>query len=84
MAIVGLTDDGSKATTHYSNTQDIDFHDHWEVGQQVVDQANEEADLVIMLAHLHGANNEVPTRIDGIDMEVGGGNDTFGLSLIHI
>ena len=58
VAIVGLTDDGSKATTHYSNTQDIDFHDHWEVGQQVVDQANEEADLVIMLAHLHGANND--------------------------
>lgn len=81
VAIVGLTDDGSKATTHYSNTQDIDFHDHWEVGQQVVDQANEEADLVIMLAHLHGANNEVPTRIDGIDMEVGGGNDTFGRPL---
>ena len=81
VAIVGLTDDGSKATTHYSNTQDIEFHDHWEVGQQVVDQANAEADLVIMLAHLHGANNEVPTRIDGIDMEIGGGNDTFGRPL---
>ena len=81
VAIVGLTDDGSKATTHYSNTQDIDFHDQWEVGQQVVDLANAEADLVIVLAHLHGANNEVPTRIDGIDMEIGGGNDTFGRPL---
>lgn len=81
VAIVGLTDDGSKATTHYSNTQDIEFHDQWEVGQEVVTQANEEADLVILLAHLHGANNEVPTRIDGIDMEIGGGNDTFGRPL---
>ena len=27
VAIVGLTDDGSKATTHFSNTQDIEFHD---------------------------------------------------------
>ena len=81
VAIVGLTDDGSKATTHFSNTQDIEFHDQWEVGQEVVAQANEEADLVIMLAHLHGANNEVPTRIHGIDMEIGGGNDTFGRPL---
>lgn len=81
VAIVGLTDDGSKATTHYSNTQDIDFHDQWEVGQAVVAQADAEADVVILLSHLHGSNNAVPTRIDGIDMEIGGGNDIFGRPL---
>lgn len=81
VAIVGLTDDGSKATTHFSNTQDIEFHDQWEVGQEVVAQADAEADVVILLAHLHGANNDVPTKIDGIDMEIGGGNDTFGRPL---
>ena len=81
VAIVGLTDDGSKATTHYANTQDIDFHDQWEVGQKVVAQADAEADVVIMLSHLHGGNNTVPTRIDGIDMEIGGGNDIFGRPL---
>lgn len=81
VAVVGLTDDGSKATTHYSNTADIDFHDHWEVGQAVVAQAREEADLVILLAHLHGDNNVAPTKINGIDMEIGGGNDTFGRPL---
>lgn len=81
VAIVGLTDDGSKATTHYSNTQDIDFHDQWEVGQAVVAQADAEADVVILLSHLHGGNNTVPTKIDGIDMEIGGGNDIFGRPL---
>ena len=81
VAIVGLTDDGSKATTHYSNTQDIDFHDQWEVGQDVVAKADAESDVVILLSHLHGANNDVPTKIDGIDMEIGGGNDIFGRPL---
>lgn len=81
VAIVGLTDDGSKATTHYANTQDIDFHDQWEVGREVVAQADAEADVVIMLSHLHGGNNTVPTKIDGIDMEIGGGNDIFGRPL---
>lgn len=81
VAIVGLTDDGSKATTHYSNTQDIDFHDQWEVGQAVVAQADAQADVVILLSHLHGGNNTVPTKIDGIDMEIGGGNDIFGRPL---
>lgn len=81
VAIVGLTDDGSKATTHFSNTQDIEFHDQWEVGQDVVAQADAESDVVILLSHLHGANNDVPTKIDGIDMEIGGGNDIFGRPL---
>lgn len=81
VAVVGLTDDGSKATTHYTNTQDIDFHDQWEVGQDVLARAAEEADVVILLAHLHNANNEVPKKLTGVDMEVGGGNDTFGRPL---
>lgn len=81
VAIVGLTDDNSKSTTHFSNTQDIDFHDQWEVGQEVIAQANAEADIVILLAHLHNSNNDVPTQIEGIDMEIGGGNDTFGRPL---
>ncbi len=81
VAIVGLTDDGSKATTHYTNTQDIEFHDQWEVGDRVLAKANAEADAVILLAHLHSHNNEVPTKLKGVDMEVGGGNDTFGRPL---
>lgn len=81
VAIVGLTDDGSKATTHYANTQDIDFHGQWEVGQEVVAKADAESDVVILLSHLHGGNNTVPTKIDGIDMEIGGGNDIFGRPL---
>ena len=81
VAIVGLTDDGSKATTHYSNTQDIEFHDQWEVGRTVVAEADAQADVVILLSHLHGANNDVPVKLDGIDMEIGGGNDIFGRPL---
>lgn len=81
VAIVGLTDDGSKATTLFTNTQDIDFHDQWEVGQKVVAEADEKSDLVILLSHLHGGNNTVPTKIDGIDLEIGGGNDIFGRPL---
>ena len=81
VAIVGLTDDTSKSTTHYTNTQDIDFHDQWEVGAEVVAKANAEADVVILLSHLHSHNNEVPTKLKGIDMEVGGGNDIFGRPL---
>ena len=61
VAIVGLTDDGSKATTHFSNTQDIEFHDQWEVGQAVLEQANAEADVVILLSHLHGATTTCPS-----------------------
>ncbi len=78
VAIVGLTDDGSKATTHYTNTADIDFHDHWEVGEKTLAKARAEADVVILLAHLHGGNNVAPTKLKGIDLEIGGGNDTFG------
>ena len=81
VAIVGLTDDTSKSTTHYTNTQDIDFHDQWEVGAEVVAKADAEADVVILLSHLHSHNNEVPTKVKGIDMEVGGGNDIFGRPL---
>ncbi|WP_294515697.1 hypothetical protein [uncultured Intestinimonas sp.] len=43
VAIVGLTDDGSKATTHFSNTQDIGFHDQWEACQDVAAQADAES-----------------------------------------
>lgn len=78
VAIVGLTDDGSKATTHYTNTQDIDFHDQWEVGAEVIAKADAESDVVILLSHLHNNNNVVPTKLEGIDMEIGGGNDIFG------
>lgn len=82
VAIVGLVDDGSKLTTHYTNTQDINFHDQWEVGTATVAKADAESDIVILLSHLHGSNNEVPTKIKGIDVEVGGGNDTFGRPLL--
>ena len=78
VAIVGLTDDGSKATTHYTNTQDIDFHDQWEVGAEAIAKADAESDVVILLSHLHNNNNVVPTKLEGIDMEIGGGNDIFG------
>lgn len=83
VAIMGLTDDGSKATTHYTNTQDIDFHDQWKVGEETLAKAKAEAeaDVIILLSHLHGGNNTVPTKLSGIDLEVGGGNDIFGRPL---
>ena len=43
VAIVGLTDDVSKATTHFSNTQDIEFHGQWEACQDVVAQTDAES-----------------------------------------
>ncbi len=82
VAIAGLTDHNSKATTLFTNTKDIDFHDQWEVGEELVKECNEKADVVIMLAHLHKANNDVPNKLEGIDLEVGGGNDTFGRPLL--
>ncbi len=36
VGVVGLTDSGSKATTHYENTKEIEFHDHWDVGVKTV------------------------------------------------
>lgn len=82
VAIVGLTDDSSKKTTHYTNTMDIDLRNHWEVGEEIISSANKEADLVIALAHMHSHNNELPKRIEGIDLEIAGGNDTFGRPIL--
>ena len=78
VAVVGLTDQDSKATTHYTNTTDIAFHDQWKVGAETVSTANAEADVVILLSHLHSQNNDVPNKIQGIDLEIAGGNDIFG------
>lgn len=78
VAIVGLTDDSSKLTTHYTNTKDIDFKNQWEEGKKVVEEADQKSDILILLSHLHSHNNDVPKKIDGIDLEIAGGNDIFG------
>lgn len=78
VAIVGLTDDESKLYTHYTNTKDIEFKDEFETAKKVIAEADAESDIVIVLAHLHTDNNVLPTVVEGIDVEIGGGNDTFG------
>ncbi|OON97252.1 MAG: hypothetical protein ATN32_05705 [Candidatus Epulonipiscium fishelsonii] len=78
VAIVGLTDENSKDSTHYTNTQDIELRDHFDVGRDVVARADTESDVVIALAHLHSHNMQLPIEIEGVDVEVAGGNDIFG------
>lgn len=78
IAIVGVTDDNSKLTTHFKNTVDIDFHDDLTIASEIVSQVREESDIVVALAHLHGKNRELPLAAPGIDIEIGGGNDLIG------
>lgn len=78
IAIVGLTDDTTKLYTHFTNTENIEFKNQFETGKEVVAQAKNESDIVILLSHLHRNNEEILRRVPGIDISVGGGNDIFG------
>ncbi|ONI39595.1 hypothetical protein AN639_06035 [Candidatus Epulonipiscium fishelsonii] len=78
VAVVGLTDENSKDSTHYTNTQDIELRDHFDVGRDVVARADAESDVVIALAHLHSHNMKLPVEVEGVDVEIAGGNDIFG------
>jgi 2',3'-cyclic-nucleotide 2'-phosphodiesterase (5'-nucleotidase family) len=78
LAIVGVTDDESKLTTHYSNTAGIDFKDDFSSAAEAVGAVRGKSDIVICLSHLHGKNAELPLKVKGIDVEIGGGNDLAG------
>lgn len=75
IGIVGVTDDQSAFYTHPKNVEGITFEDHFEAAQKAVDEIKERTDLIIGLAHLHGDNKVLPTRVNGIDIEIGGGQD---------
>lgn len=76
--IIGLTDDQSKETTHYANTVDIDFADDIETAGRLIPALAEETDVVVVLSHLHGKNDDLLLAVEGIDVSVGGGQDLLG------
>ncbi len=73
--IIGLTDDRSAVYTHPNNVKGITFEDHFKSAAEEVEAIRDKVDVVIALAHLHGDNYILPQRVDGIDFEMGGGND---------
>ncbi|GIP35221.1 5'-nucleotidase C-terminal domain-containing protein [Paenibacillus sp. J2TS4] len=75
IGIVGVTDDESHYYTHPKNVEGISFIDHFEAAQREVDELREQTDVIIALAHLHGDNPVLPTKVKGIDVEIGGGQD---------
>jgi 2',3'-cyclic-nucleotide 2'-phosphodiesterase (5'-nucleotidase family) len=81
IGVIGLTDDASKETTHYENTEEIDFADDIETAKELVPALDEETDVVIALSHLHAKNRVLPLEVSGIDVSVGGGNDLVGQPL---
>lgn len=78
IGIIGLTDDQSKETTHYTNTVDIEFKDDIATGKDLIPKLAAETDIVICLSHLHGKNKQLPLEAEGIDISVGGGQDLLG------
>ncbi len=78
VAIMGLTDHNSILTTHYTNTKDMMLTDHFDSAREVMEEIEEQSDVVIALVHLHSHNKQLPYEVDGIDVEIGGGNDIFG------
>jgi 2',3'-cyclic-nucleotide 2'-phosphodiesterase (5'-nucleotidase family) len=84
IAIVGMTDDTSKETTHFENTKDIELTNDYETSRVVVARmiAREKPDIVIALSHLHGKNADLPLHVPGIHVEIGGGMDVMGQPFI--
>jgi 2',3'-cyclic-nucleotide 2'-phosphodiesterase (5'-nucleotidase family) len=84
IGIVGMTDDQSKATTHFSNTMDIEFKPDIATSRAVVDKliSKEKPNIIIALSHLHGKNIILPDTIPEIDVEIGGGMDVMGQPII--
>lgn len=79
VGIIGLTDDQSRVYTHPRNVEGIVFKEQFEAAQKAVDEIAEKTDVVIALAHIHGNNPELPKKVKGIDVEIGGGQDVVGL-----
>ncbi|SER25325.1 2',3'-cyclic-nucleotide 2'-phosphodiesterase/5'-or 3'-nucleotidase, 5'-nucleotidase family [Gracilibacillus ureilyticus] len=75
IAILGVTDDQSHHFTHPKNVEGITFEDHFTAAENTVQEIREEADIVIGLSHLHGDNKVLPTKVEGFDLVIGGGED---------
>lgn len=75
LGIIGVTDDESHYYTHPKNVEGIHFENEFESAQSAVNEIKEQTDAIIALAHLHGDNPVLPTKVSGIDVEIGGGQD---------
>ncbi|WP_194287378.1 5'-nucleotidase C-terminal domain-containing protein [Gracilibacillus oryzae] len=75
IAIVGVTDDQSHHFTHPKNVEGISFDDHFTSAEETVQTVRDQADIVIGLSHLHTDNEVLPTKVDGFDIIIGGGED---------
>ncbi|WP_162473692.1 bifunctional metallophosphatase/5'-nucleotidase [Serratia microhaemolytica] len=85
VAIIGATDAGSAMSTHYKNTEQILFKDHFDTTRAEVARVKagkNPADLIILLSHLHEDNPVVLDKVSGIDIAIGGGNDLMGQPLV--
>lgn len=78
IGIVGITDDQSYVYTHPNNTKGITFKNEFEAAKEAVDEIRDDVDILIALSHLHGDNKVLPTVVEGIDIEIGGGEDVVG------
>jgi 5''-nucleotidase/2'',3''-cyclic phosphodiesterase and related esterases len=80
IGILGITDDDSASMTLSSNTKGISFYNDIATAEKIVKRLKKEenCDLVIALSHLHSKNAELLNSVNGIDLCIGGGNDTAG------
>lgn len=78
IGIVGITDDMSHVYTHPNNVKGITFKEQFEATQKAIDAIKDETDIIITLAHIHGNNPILPTKVKGMDIEIGGGQDVVG------
>lgn len=75
IAVIGLTDHTSAMFTHPNNVKGITFKNHFAAAAEQVEVVRDKADVVIALAHMHGDNYKLPEKVEGVDFEMGGGND---------
>lgn len=75
IGIVGVTDDQSHYYTHPKNVEGISFEEQFSATKKAIDEIQTETDIIIALAHLHTNNEVLPTKVKGIDIELGGGQD---------
>lgn len=78
IGIVGITDDMSHVYTHPNNVKGITFKEQFQAAKEAVNAIKDETDVIISLAHIHGNNPVLPTKVEGIDIEIGGGQDVVG------
>lgn len=78
IGIVGVTDDMSHVYTHPNNVKGIVFKEQFEATSKAVNDIKDDTDIIIALAHIHGNNPILPTKVSGIDIEIGGGQDVVG------